>query len=389
MLSSKITRLRLWVLATLCLLFIGCASIPEEYKETQNIDRFIELTSLYNKTDEIPKMIRLSIERQKVVNLTPAQKEFLERSVALSFDAQIVLKEVKRSVRQSMTSDELEQVLAWYESELGTRLLVAEEHLRKSAGTFTDSRIDQQRKDRVKDLLQTKYASDEVVRRLHLASGFVFEALEILNPEVGHQKDDFLYETEGVVIPVFERKLLNNALHTFLPLDVEDLQQYSEFLKTPAAVKMLTAVNNGFERGMKQSTVLWHKYLQQHAIAGQSNTSPEQPTPKVVSVTEYPFYSLNESITISQNEALRALESNADTLAMHFKKYAEVHLFTRDGHWTRNIKLPQDPLFEGRSFRLTVQSTWPVTVHYNGSAGPISKGGHFSAKYINGRWVQL
>ena len=51
MLSSKITRLRLWVLATLCLLFIGCASIPEEYKETQNIDRFIELTSLYNKTD--------------------------------------------------------------------------------------------------------------------------------------------------------------------------------------------------------------------------------------------------------------------------------------------------------------------------------------------------
>jgi hypothetical protein len=305
----------------------------------------------------------------------------------LNFDAEIVLKEVKTSIRQSMTSDDLELILAWYESEIGRRMLIAEENLRQSSGKFIDNRVDRRRIQRIKELLDTKYASEDVVRRLHLATGFVYEALVILNPQISHQKDDFLYETEGAVVPVFQRKLLNNALHTFLPLDLKDLDQYSEFLETPAAVKMLTALNNGFERGMKKSTVLWHKYLQEQAIAAQGNKGPLAPEP--IAVTSYPFFSLGESITISQKNDLRALESNAAELATYFEKYIEVHIYTRDGQWTRNIVLPENPLFEGRTFRLTVQSSWPVNVHYNGSAGVIAKGGHFHAKYVDGRWIQL
>ena len=385
---KKITR-RLLLLAALCLTITACVTVPEEYKETQLIDRFIEVTNLYNQTDEIPKMIRLSIDRQKVIKLKGTQEEFLQRSVELNFDAEIVLKEVKSSIRQSMNSEELEVILSWYESELGTRMIIAEENLRQSSGKFVDNRVDRKRTQRIKALLDTKYASEDVVRRLHLATGFVFEALAILNPQVSHQKDDFLYETEGAVVPVFQRKLLNNALHTFLPLDLKDLDQYSEFLETPEAVKILTALNNGFERGMKKSTVAWHKYLQQQAIAEQANTVVEKSGPKVVATTEYPFYSLGKNITISQRNDLRALESNAAELARYFEKYIEVHLYTRDGQWTRNVVLPENPLFEGRSFRLTVQSTWPVNIHYNGSAGVIAKGSHFHAKYVDGRWIQL
>lgn len=384
---SKQITLRSITLGAIFLLIAGCATIPEEYKEAQLIDRFIEVTNLYNQTDEIPKMIRLSIARQKVVKLKGTQEEFLERSVELNFDAEIVLKEVKISIRQSMTSDDLELILAWYESEIGRRMLIAEENLRQSSGKFIDNRVDRRRIQRIEELLDTKYASEDVVRRLHLATGFVYEALVILNPQISHQKDDFLYETEGAVVPVFQRKLLNNALHTFLPLDLKDLDQYSEFLETPAAVKMLTALNNGFERGMKKSTVLWHKYLQEQAIAAQGNKGPLAPEP--IAVTSYPFFSLGESITISQKNDLRALESNAAELATYFEKYIEVHIYTRDGQWTRNIVLPENPLFEGRTFRLTVQSSWPVNVHYNGSAGVIAKGGHFHAKYVDGRWIQL
>ena len=384
---SKQITLRSITLGAIFLLIAGCATIPEEYKEAQLIDRFIEVTNLYNQTDEIPKMIGLSIARQKVVKLKGTQEEFLERSVELNFDAEIVLKEVKTSIRQSMTSDDLELILAWYESEIGRRMLIAEENLRQSSGKFIDNRVDRRRIQRIKELLDTKYASEDVVRRLHLATGFVYEALVILNPQISHQKDDFLYETEGAVVPVFQRKLLNNALHTFLPLDLKDLDQYSEFLETPAAVKMLTALNNGFERGMKKSTVLWHKYLQEQAIAAQGNKGPLAPEP--IAVTSYPFFSLGESITISQKNDLRALESNAAELATYFEKYIEVHIYTRDGQWTRNIVLPENPLFEGRTFRLTVQSSWPVNVHYNGSAGVIAKGGHFHAKYVDGRWIQL
>ena len=384
---SKQITLRSITLGAIFLLIAGCATVPEEYKEAQLIDRFIEVTNLYNQTDEIPKMIRLSIARQKVVKLKGTQEEFLERSVELNFDAEIVLKEVKPSIRQSMTSDDLELILAWYESEIGRRMLIAEENLRQSSGKFIDNRVDRRRIQRIKELLDTKYASEDVVRRLHLATGFVYEALVILNPQISHQKDDFLYETEGAVVPVFQRKLLNNALHTFLPLDLKDLDQYSEFLETPAAVKMLTALNNGFERGMKKSTVLWHKYLQEQAIAAQGNKGPLAPEP--IAVTSYPFFSLGESITISQKNDLRALESNAAELATYFEKYIEVHIYTRDGQWTRNIVLPENPLFEGRTFRLTVQSSWPVNVHYNGSAGVIAKGGHFHAKYVDGRWIQL
>ena len=384
---SKQITLRSITLGAIFLLIAGCATVPEEYKEAQLIDRFIEVTNLYNQTDEIPKMIGLSIARQKVVKLKGTQEEFLERSVELNFDAEIVLKEVKTSIRQSMTSDDLELILAWYESEIGRRMLIAEENLRQSSGKFIDNRVDRRRIQRIKELLDTKYASEDVVRRLHLATGFVYEALVILNPQISHQKDDFLYETEGAVVPVFQRKLLNNALHTFLPLDLKDLDQYSEFLETPAAVKMLTALNNGFERGMKKSTVLWHKYLQEQAIAAQANKGPLAPEP--IAVTSYPFFSLGESITISQKNDLRALESNAAELATYFEKYIEVHIYTRDGQWTRNIVLPENPLFEGRTFRLTVQSSWPVNVHYNGSAGVIAKGGHFHAKYVDGRWIQL
>ena len=384
---SKQITLRSITLGAIFLLIAGCATIPEEYKEAQLIDRFIEVTNLYNQTDEIPKMIRLSIARQKVVKLKGTQEEFLERSVELNFDAEIVLKEVKTSIRQSMTSDDLELILAWYESEIGRRMLIAEENLRQSSGKFIDNRVDRRRIQRIEELLDTKYASEDVVRRLHLATGFVYEALVILNPQISHQKDDFLYETEGAVVPVFQRKLLNNALHTFLPLDLKDLDQYSEFLETPAAVKMLTALNNGFERGMKKSTVLWHKYLQEQAIAAQGNKGPLAPEP--IAVTSYPFFSLGESVTISQRNDLRALESNAAELATYFEKYIEVHIYTRDGQWTRNIVLPENPLFEGRTFRLTVQSSWPVNVHYNGSAGVIAKGGHFHAKYVDGRWIQL
>lgn len=384
---SKQITLRSITLGAIFLLIAGCATVPEEYKEAQLIDRFIEVTNLYNQTDEIPKMIGLSIARQKVVKLKGTQEEFLERSVELNFDAEIVLKEVKTSIRQSMTSDDLELILAWYESEIGRRMLIAEENLRQSSGKFIDNRVDRRRIQRIKELLDTKYASEDVVRRLHLATGFVYEALVILNPQISHQKDDFLYETEGAVVPVFQRKLLNNALHTFLPLDLKDLDQYSEFLETPAAVKMLTALNNGFERGMKKSTVLWHKYLQEQAIAAQGNKGPLAPEP--IAVTSYPFFSLGESITISQKNDLRALESNAAELATYFEKYIEVHIYTRDGQWTRNIVLPENPLFEGRTFRLTVQSSWPVNVHYNGSAGVIAKGGHFHAKYVDGRWIQL
>lgn len=389
MLYLKEVILRSMSLAVICLIVGGCVTVPEEYKETQLIDRFIEVSNLYNQTDEIPKMIRLSIDRQKVIKLKGAQKEFLARSVELNFDAEIVLKEVKSSIRQSMDSEELKVILSWYESEIGTRMLIAEENLRQSSGKFIDNRVDRKRTQRIKELLDTKYASEDVVRRLHLATGVVFEALVILNPQISHQKDDFLYETEGAVVPVFQRKLLNNALHTFLPLDLKDLDRYNEFLKTPEAVKMLTALNNGFERGMKKSTVAWHKYLQQQAIAGRGSAGVKQSGPKVVAATEYPFFSLGKSITISRQIDLRALESNAAELATYFEKYVEVHLYTRDGQWTRNIALPENPLFEGRSFRLTVQSTWPVNIHYNGSAGVIDNGSHFHAKYVDGRWVQL
>lgn len=103
MLVSKNNALRSMSLGMVFLFLIGCVSIPEEYTETQLIDRFIEVANLYNQTDENPKMIRLSVVRQKVVNLSASQREFLERSIELSFDAETVLNEVKTSIRQSMT----------------------------------------------------------------------------------------------------------------------------------------------------------------------------------------------------------------------------------------------------------------------------------------------
>ena len=388
MLSSTTNYLRFLVVATMTIVSSACNTVPEAYKEATLVDRFIKVTNLYDQTDEIPKMIRLSIERQDVIVLTAAQKNFLDRSVELYFDPEIVLKEVQRSLRQAMGSDELQVVLKWYESQVGTKILIAEDTLRKKTGMFIDHRVDRERKTRIEALLETIYVSDDVVRRLHLATGFVFDALEILNPYIAPQKNEFLYETEGTVVSVFQRKVLNNALHAFLPLDLRDLQQYKDFLNTPQAIIMMAALNSGFERGMEKSMVPWHKYLQGQAIAQQAFSIQSKPQPKIMSQTTYPFFSLGESITISQNKTLRGLEWNASELGQYFKNYTEVHLFTRDGQWTSNIALPNNPLFEGRSLRLTVQSSWPVNVHYNGSSSVIAKGGHFHIKYVNGRWVQ-
>lgn len=91
--------------------------------------------------------------------------------------------------------------------------------------------------------------------------------------------------------------------------------------------------------------------------------------------------------TISQDAQIRALENNAGALRNHLNKYDEVHVVTHDGHWTRNISLPANlPWSVGKRIRLTVNSTWPVNLHYDGKQTLVRTGASVSYILLGGRW---
>ena len=111
---TALTNFIIKALSLTVMIFIvsACSSVPEEYKEQQLIDQYFQITNLSNKSDEIPKMIQLTMSKQKVIGIDKKTQAFLQRSIALNFDAQLVLNEVRISIRQAMNSKQLKQINA-------------------------------------------------------------------------------------------------------------------------------------------------------------------------------------------------------------------------------------------------------------------------------------
>ena len=90
---------------------------------------------------------------------------------------------------------------------------------------------------------------------------------------------------------------------------------------------------------------------------------------------------------LSYNSQISALEGNADKLAEYFEYFKHITITVRNGHWTRNIALPNAVRADSK-ITLVVNSSWAVSLHIDDKTFKIVQREKVELTFKENEWVE-
>lgn len=257
------------------LIFTVPPSLQAQDKGT-DIDRLLELSGISKQVDQFPELIKAGMRQARLDGELISETDFdtmLIRTDDTILPAEI-LGEVRSALLESLSDDDIEQLLSWYRSDLGREINALEE---KAGSQEAFAQMEQRAAELLADSDRVAFARriDRMVGATELTMSIqeytglaVFSAITLaLRPDTAQQEIDDFRELMAGMRPQFreptERMVTVSFVYTYLPLDDEKLERFETFLTHPHTTRFNRTVASGLGRGLARSIDRWARALAQ------------------------------------------------------------------------------------------------------------------------------
>jgi hypothetical protein len=241
-----------------------------------DLDRILRMSGIVAQIEQFPELIKQGMKQARLDDELISKHEFstmLIRTDDTILPAEIIA-EVRSGLRDSLSDDDVAELLAWYQSDLGREINALEE----KAGT--DEAFERMSKQAPELLARTERVEfarrvDAIVGATDLTMSIqeytglaVFSAISLaLRPDSAYQEIQRFREQMATLRPQLreptERMVIVSFVYTYLPLDEQQLDRFEAFLERPVTTRFNRAVTAGLGRGLGRSIDKWAEALAQ------------------------------------------------------------------------------------------------------------------------------
>lgn len=236
----------LWVIGLLTMGQAAHAAPPEQAA----LDRLYRLSGMEVQFGALPETMREAflqgVAMGPELHIPESRLEALGDQVAEFYAAAEFRAAVEEALRQGMSAEAVDQVLAWLESPLGARVTAAEEaavgpdayeETQRYAETLETDSVPEARVALLRELdeaVQLTQTSVEIGVHAQLAAALAANAMQ---PPNSRQEPSELMAQVETIRPLIEsmtrQQVLLSLLYTYRDLSEEDLRGYIEFATAP------------------------------------------------------------------------------------------------------------------------------------------------------------
>lgn len=238
-----------------------------ESPTTLQTQSLIQASGVKNQMGQIASLVQFEIYQAIQGAGQPLPQEFHEKlvqTVNASFDPTVFLGEVQISIERGLSNNDVEAVLQWLTSPLGTKITrLEEEGSRPDALAEMESMKVQLLMDAGRVTLIQRF--DDAIKGSEYSVDLVMNAqramasslASLLAPPDPTHFDQIQTAVEAnraqVLLDVRDRTLLS-LLYTYRTLTEEDLNRYIGFISSEVGTKYLEAMKAGMKRGFLRAS---------------------------------------------------------------------------------------------------------------------------------------
>lgn len=239
----------------------------------KSIERIMEVSGLTTQASYLPDLIRVGMEQARQEGAPIPDEEFriMLESASETILPSEILQSVQLSLQESISKEETESLLAWFESDLGKEITAVEE----SAST---AEAYQQMMMQAQSLLQNSErvafakrldalvgATDMGVDLQEFSGMAVYTAvMMVMWPNEPLDLTPFKAEmdaTRAQTHAAMEQMTIVSLVYSYQALDDKKLSKYEAFLSTPTAKKFNKVVMGSIKTALEASISKWAKRL--------------------------------------------------------------------------------------------------------------------------------
>ncbi|MFW5450357.1 MAG: DUF2059 domain-containing protein [Methylophagaceae bacterium] len=251
-----------------CISSLSFAEISDK-----SLNKILDLSGLTAQIEQFPDLIKVGMEtaKQQGNPISDAKYNAIKTSVNESVLPSEILEYIRQSLKKSISEQEAQQLLLWYESDLGKEITNAEEkastaesyqHMMQSAESLLAKSQHVKFANRLDELLGT---TDMAMTLQNHTSIAVYSAVVMaIQPDTPLNIEPFKAQIDAAssqTRAALEQIVVLSFVYSYQEIALDKLNKYETFLNKPAAMKFSSIAIASMNRGLETSLSKWAEAL--------------------------------------------------------------------------------------------------------------------------------
>ncbi|NQZ86916.1 MAG: hypothetical protein HRT54_04980 [Colwellia sp.] len=244
--------------------FIITTSYANNQISDAQIYQLMDKSGATKSIEGLPEQMQAMGQQMALTAKNPSEhKKFMEVFVS-SLNTDKLLQQMSEHIRKNVSSEELQLILTWLDSDLASRVVSAE--LQSAEPKFQQNLMHYVAElqttppsaERTKVIINYVESSEVVEQGINMVTallGNMFEAIKITQPEnvqLAKQLDGQLEQMAVNMKPAMEQQMILTSYFIYRDISNEDLNQYSSFYKKETGQKYLSLMVGAIGEGLNE-----------------------------------------------------------------------------------------------------------------------------------------
>ena len=256
--------------ALVFLISLSFLTLSQGASAADSLDKLMALSGLTKQVKEYPGVIKAGIHASYSKNPTMpyGSVQELMASADKAFVPGQILATTKKTLADTLSDDEVSELLTWYESDLGKKI-TREEEKASTPEAYEDMSINGHTLMGNQERVAMAKRLEDIINATDLSMALQeYTALAVYSALMPGQAGNMEALKQNIVAqlaqarPQMEQNVLMSLVYSHRNLDLAELKKYQQFLAKPAAKKFNRAAMQGIKAGMEDSINDWVKVFE-------------------------------------------------------------------------------------------------------------------------------
>lgn len=238
------------------------SAVPAEH----DVEKLMRASGTWQQIEQVPALIISGFEQARTQGapMSDADLAIMVKAAEQAYLAEHFLNKIRRALRDSMTAEEVREMLTWYESDLGKRVSQAEMNA-TTVDAMTEMMANAEALLENKDLVALSARLDALLNWTQMVVTIqefqseavytaVFSAIAPGRPINIEEYRARLASERGSLEEQTRQLLALSSAYTYRDIDLDSMAEYERALATPSARKFNQVMVQAIVDGYKETT---------------------------------------------------------------------------------------------------------------------------------------
>lgn len=257
---KKLTHLFLTAFTAISLISISV--FANDDVTDAEIYRFLDKSGATRAVEGIPMQIQAMGQQMALTAKDPQEHQQFMQVMLSSLDVDQMQVQLLESVRKSVTSQDIKNIMVWLDSDLGERIVAAElksadpafqQNLMQYMAGLQSNPPTPERTQAVISYVENSNIAQQSMKMVKGIVGNMFNAAKALKPEdkeMAKHLDASLEQMLVTMKPALEQQMILTSYFIYQELSIEELNQYSNFYAQPVGQQYMSLIIDGVSDAM-------------------------------------------------------------------------------------------------------------------------------------------